>query len=91
MTSEDIKHQLIIISFFTMCWKVLVNLYPSSLHAEKGVTLPLEDHVLKSAGQLTFVGNWYWAYVGSQVSCGLVHRLGIVMCQFGLFLCLLYE
>ena len=25
----------------TMCWKVLVNPYPSSLHAEKCVTLPL--------------------------------------------------
>ena len=27
--------------FCTMCWKVLVNPYPSSLHAEKCVTLPL--------------------------------------------------
>ena len=27
--------------FCTMCWKVLVNPYPSNLHAEKCVTLPL--------------------------------------------------
>ena len=29
----------------------------------------------------------YWAYAGSY---GLVRRLGIVMCQFGLLMCLLY-
>ena len=50
MTSEDIKHQLnnkVSVPCAEKCWSTPPS--PENLHAEKCVTLPLEDHVLKSA------------------------------------------